>query len=89
MPYIPNLIPDESKIIPEYFTKRAQVIKPKSAYLTNKSLAFEGNIKNPTRPNDRIRSISQRPEGILIQKDKGKDPVPQLTGDGRSIPCYF
>jgi len=87
MPYIPDLIPDESKIILEYFTKQAQVIKPKSAYVTNKRLVFEGNIKNPTLPYDRIRRISQRPEGILIQKDK--DTVLQLTGDGRSISCYF
>jgi hypothetical protein len=38
MPYIPDLIPDESKIIPEYFTKQAQAIKPKSAPNTGQTL---------------------------------------------------
>jgi len=48
-------------------------------YLTNKRLVFEGNTKNSTLPYDRIRGISKKPEGVQLQKDKGKDPILKLT----------
>jgi hypothetical protein len=58
-------------------------------YLTNKRLVFEGNIKNSALPYDRIRNISQHKEGIQLYKDKGKDPVLQLSGDHVAFPIIL
>lgn len=49
--------------------------------LTNKRLVFEGRLKNSTIPYDRVRGVSVEAEGVLIGKDKGKDPVLAFSGD--------
>jgi len=58
-------------------------------YLTNKRLVFEGNVKNSTLPYDRIRNIVTRNEGIQIQKDKGKDPIINLSTDVKVFYIIF
>lgn len=50
-------------------------------YLTNKRLVFEGNAKNSVIPFDRIRGTAVQSNGVVVQKDKGKDPVLVFPGD--------
>jgi hypothetical protein len=64
-----------------YGTARYEVINIGSLCLTNKRLLFEGNQKNSNIPYDRIRSVSAQSNGVLIQKDKGKDPILEYQGD--------
>jgi len=52
-----------------------------SLYLTNKRLVFEGNSKNSVITYDKILRVSKSGNGMMIHKDKGKDPVLNFSGD--------
>lgn len=50
-------------------------------YLTNKRLVFEGNNKNSVITYDKILRLSKSGNGVMIHKDKGKDPILSFNGD--------
>ena len=65
--------------------KQYERINQGALYLTNKRLVFEGNIKNSVILYDRILRISKDTNGIVIHKDKGKDPVLSFPEYGQAF----
>ncbi|WP_419699459.1 hypothetical protein [Mucilaginibacter sp. NFX135] len=61
--------------------KRYEQVNYGSLYLTNKRLVFEGNSKNSVITYDKILRISKSGNGVMIHKDKGKDPVLSFNDD--------
>jgi hypothetical protein len=63
-----------------YGNKNYELVNQGSVYLTNKRLVFDGSSKTSVIPYDRIRNIGMQQKGMTIYKDKGKDPVLDLSG---------
>jgi hypothetical protein len=64
-----------------YGNRHYEFINQGVIYITNKRVLFDGVNKNSTIPYDRIGSISVAKEGIIIRKDKGKDPMIDLSDE--------
>jgi len=58
-----------------------QIIEQGTIYLTNKRIILVGISGNKNVPYSKIFSVSQLPEGVLVKKETGKNPILEIDDD--------